>query len=181
MKRYPDEKECMEMLKEYGTPEHVQGHCRAVADVAVTVGEKLNETGRFDLDVGLARAAGLLHDIARVEDAHWLVGEKYLREQGYDEVADIVAVHMFYPEFSPVEKTTETDLVCLGDRTVKYDKYVGVEERMEYIMNKAEKNAGDQLKKVMTKIMIKKEQLERYVADLEKIMGVSLDDLMKGH
>lgn len=179
-KNYPDEEECMKMLAEYGTPRHVIGHCRAVTDVAVSVGKKLNEHG-FDLDIDLVRAAGLTHDIARTEDRHWEVAADYLRSRGYDAVADIVAVHMFYPGFSPASKTNETDLVCLGDRTVKEDKYVGVEERMAYIMNKAERNAGADKDKVLAKIRQKKADLQKYVADLEVIMGISLDDLMKGH
>ncbi|MGI6722084.1 MAG: HD domain-containing protein [Anaerovoracaceae bacterium] len=176
MKRYPDEEECMRLLQEYGTPAHVIGHCRAVADVAVNTGRRLNEVG-FDLDIGLVRAAGLLHDIARVEKDHAKVAADYIRELGYPEVADIVAVHMFYPGFSPAEKTNETDLVCLGDRTVREDQYVGAEERMEYIKDKARRNAGDALPEVLARLEVKKKELKEYVARLEELMGVTLDEL----
>ena len=34
--------ECYRLFDEYGTPEHVIGHCRAVSDTAVKIGEELN-------------------------------------------------------------------------------------------------------------------------------------------
>ena len=176
--KYPSREKCVEYLNEYGTPEHVIGHCKAVADVAVTVGKRLNEKG-LKLNIGLIEAAGLTHDLARVEDKHWEVAANFLCKKGYESVADIVKVHMYYPQFSKPEETTETDLVCLGDRTVKEDKYVGVEERMAYIINKAQRNSGDP--EVIERILEKKKQLISYINGLEKIMGVSLEQLMKGH
>ena len=174
MKEYPGREECLKMLKEYGTPAHVVGHCNAVAGVATAVGKRLNDKG-FNLNIGLIEAAGLTHDIARVRDKHWEVAAKYLRNIGYDKVADIVEVHMFYPEFSKAEETNETDLVCLGDRTVKEDKYVGVED----IIAKADRYSGNEKEEVVAKILKKKQQLIKYIDDLEKIMEISLDDLMR--
>ena len=164
--------EALKILDEYGTPEHVIGHCKAVADVAVRVARKLNEKG-FDLDVGLCESAGLLHDMARVEPDHQDVAAKWLRDRGHDEEADIVAVHMNYPRFNKASETTEMDLVCLGDRVCVEDEYVGADKRFEYIFNK---HKLDPARKPM--LEKKKQEMLAYVRDLEGIMGMTLDDVM---
>ena len=63
--QHPDRQECLRLLKEYGTPEHVIRHCMAVADTAVRIGRALNEHG-YHLDLELIQAAALIYDIARV-------------------------------------------------------------------------------------------------------------------
>lgn len=165
--------EALKVLEEYGTPAHVIGHCKAVADVAVRVAEKLNEKG-FHLDVGLCEAAGLLHDMARVHDDHQTVAANWLREHGHDREADIIAVHMHYPEFSSIPDTNETDLVCLGDRVCIEDRYVGPEKRFAYIF---EKNKHLPERKHI--LESKKDEMIRYVRDLEDFLGISLDELMQ--
>ena len=100
--RHPDRQECERLLNEYNTPEHVKRHCRAVADMACTVAEELNKHG-FGLDTELVLAAGLLHDIARVEDRHWDVGADLMDKLGYHEEAKIIKVHMTYSPFSDIK------------------------------------------------------------------------------
>ena len=39
----------------------------------------------FDLNIRLITAAGLLHDIARVEDRHWEVGAELMKKLGYNQ------------------------------------------------------------------------------------------------
>jgi uncharacterized protein len=167
-------KECLRILDRYGTPDHVIAHCDAVARVAVTIGEKLKEKGH-DLDLDLIEAAGLLHDIARTSPKHEKVGEEHLRRLGLGRVADIVAVHMHYPGFNSIRQINETDLVCLGDRVCKEDQYVGVEERMDYVLAKANGNPHSTVI-----ILQKKAELMKYCRELEEYLGITLDDLMKG-
>ena len=167
-------KECLRILDQYGTPDHVIAHCAAVARVAVAIGKKLKAKGH-DLDLDLIEAAGLLHDIARTSSNHEKVGENHLRQLGLDRVADIVAVHMHYPGFNPIGQINETDLVCLGDRVCKEDQYVGVEERMNYVLAKANGNPHS-----TAIILQKKAELLEYCRRLEEHLGIPLDDLMKG-
>lgn len=124
--KHPTKDECERLLNEYKTPDHVKGHCRAVANTAVTVAKALNDND-FDLDIELIQAAGLLHDIARVEDRHWDVGADLMTKLGYEEESKIIKVHMTYSPFSHIDQVTETDMVCLGDRLVKEDQYVGLD------------------------------------------------------
>lgn len=175
--RHPDRQECERLLNEYNTPEHVKRHCRAVADMACTVAEELNKHG-FGLDTELVLAAGLLHDIARVEDRHWDVGADLMEKLGYHEEAKIIKVHMTYSPFSDIKDVNETDLVCLGDRTVLEDEYVGLDKRIDYVINKAKKNGNPQAEPI---ILEKKKQTRGFIDQIEKVIDMSLDDLMKQH
>jgi HD superfamily phosphodiesterase len=60
----------MALLKQYNTPVHVIRHCVKVTETALKIGQALNEKG-CGLDLGLIQGAGLIHDIARVEEKHW--------------------------------------------------------------------------------------------------------------
>ena len=165
--------QAFEILEEYGTPPHVIRHCEAVYRVAYKVGLKMQEKG-VNVDPELAMIAGLLHDMARVYDDHQAVAADWLRERGYDELADIIAVHMTYSTFNDIEKTTETDLVCLGDRVCIEGEYVGIEKRFEYIINKAARNAPQHIQFIRSK----EYQMKSYIRELEKYIGITLDELM---
>lgn len=173
MKRITIE-QAYQMLDEYGTPPHVIRHCEAVSDVAGRVADRLNTKG-FSLDAELARTAGLLHDMARTQPDHQIVAADWLRERGYDAHADIIAVHMRYPEFSPAEKTNETDLVCLGDRVCIEGHFAGADARFDYIIKKASRHAPEHVPVIESK----RYAIKDYIRDLEKIMGITLDELMK--
>lgn len=172
--KHPTREECERLLSEYKTPEHVRGHCRAVARTALTISKALNEKG-YNLDIGLIQATGLLHDIARVEDRHWEVGADLMVKLGYEQESRIIRVHMNYSPFSHINEVTETDMVCLGDRLVKEDKYVGLDARIEYIINKAAKNGHPEAKTV---ILEKKKDTKRFMDEIEEVIGVSIDRLM---
>ena len=174
--KHPTREECEKLLQEYGTPEHVRRHCRAVAETACTVAEALNRNG-YDLDTELILAAGMLHDIARVEDRHWDVGAALCDRLGYHEEAEIIKVHMNY-DFDPENMTVnETDMVCLADRLVKEDEYVGLDIRIDYIIDKAKKFGHPEH---VPRILEKKGRSEIYIKHLESVMGCTIDELMKG-
>lgn len=164
------EKECIALYKKYQTPDHVILHCRAVADTAVKIGEALNAHG-FSLDIPLIRGAALAHDVARVHEKHWEVGAYILENLGYTDEADIVRVHMRY-DFQPFEKLSETDLVCLGDRLVKEDEYVGLDERIDYILKKAPDDPD-----VQKRILSKKEETRQFMKQIEGAIGQTIDNL----
>lgn len=171
----PDLVECRKILADYGTPAHVIRHCEAVAHCALVVARALNEKG-YDLDLALIRAAGLLHDVARVEPDHQTAGAALLLRLGYPEVAGIIEVHMTYPAFSPVAQFNEKDLVCLGDRLCKFDEYVGLEERMAYIMGKFKDN-----EEAIRTINANKKRVAATMEELRQVIGMTVDELMALH
>jgi len=174
--KHPTKEECQKILNEYGTPKHVQGHCNAVAETAYKIAEALNKNG-YSLDLELIMAAGMLHDIARVEDEHWNVGADYMKKLGLEGEEKIIRAHMHYDPFSEVKDLTETDMVCLGDRLVKEDEYVGINERIQYIIDKA-KCFGHEDR--IPFILTKKKDTQRLMDEIEDVIGISIDELMKG-
>lgn len=171
-KKHLTREECLALLHEHHTPEHVIRHCMEVSKVAVSVGKSL-KSKELRLDLGLIRSSGMLHDIARVYDEHWNVGADILLSMGYEEEAGIIRQHMTYTMTTKVLEIRELDLVCLGDRTVLEDKYVGLERRMEYVFEKVKNNPM-----AIEIITAKKAQTEELIVDIETHIGMTMDDLM---
>ena len=176
MHKHPDRDLCMQYLKEYNTPVHVIGHCRAVAETAYRIAEELNKHG-YDLNLDLILAAGLTHDSPRVEDEHWNRGAEFMAERGWLEEAEIIRVHMHYSPFSELKDLTETDMICLADRTVLEDTYVGLDKRMDYVIEKAIKAGRLNAREIINS---KKEITRQTIVGIENIIGITLDQLMKG-
>jgi uncharacterized domain HDIG len=172
LKRRITKEECEKLYKEYDTPPHVIRHCQAVSSTALRIAEELNKKG-YDLDTDLIKGAGLAHDVARLADDHAAEGAKILRGLGFDDEADIVGVHMTY-DFNPFEELNETDMVCLADRLVKEDEYVGLDERIEYLIHKRNRPEGFE-----DKIMDKKAETRAFMDKIEAVIGKSIDSLFK--
>ena len=102
------------------------------------------------------------------------MGADALLSLGYADEANIIRNHMFY-EFDDVDKLDETDLVCLGDRLVKEACYVGVDERFQYIMNKAPHRPD-----IQAKLIEKREKMRNLLSQIEDIIGISIDELVTG-
>ena len=161
---------CSRLYEQYGTPDHVIRHCRAVSMVAAALGEQLNDHG-FHLDIPLIRGAGLIHDVARLSEDHGAVAAEILEELGYFDEAAIVRVHMKY-DFHDFAQLDETDLVCLADRLVKEDHYVGLDERIDYILHKAPADPA-----VQRRILQKKAESRGFMDEIEKAIGRTIDSL----
>ncbi|WP_165445379.1 HD domain-containing protein [Bacilliculturomica massiliensis] len=170
--QYPGLAECETLWREYGTPDRVIGHCKAVSAAAGAMARRLNEKG-FRLNVPLTEAAGWLHDIARADDYHWDRGADLAERLGYSDVADIIRSHMSYLIDSKKEEITETDLVCMADRMVKENRYVGPDERMDYIIEKAKDFPGAE-----ENIRASFREIRALKQRIEGIIGVGLDDLL---
>ena len=169
-KRIPEE-EIKQLYLRCQTPAHVIGHCRAVADTAVKMGEVLNQKG-FHFDPALLKSAGLAHDMARVQEDHGGVAADILEKMGYQDEADIIRGHMTYTLVKTADKLTECDLVCLADRLVIEDHYVGLDKRFDYILHKNEHRAL-----ASEHILAAKAQTRKLMDDMEAILGRSIDSL----
>ncbi len=168
----PTREVCLDLLKSHGTPDHVIRHCIAVSDTAVRIGKALAEKGVV-LDLPLLEASSLLHDIARVEENHSVKGAMIAERHGYHQVAKLIKCHMFYAMDPNKEKITELDLLCLADRMVREDEYVGLDNRMQYVLDKLIA-AG-----VNTERLLHRIEENRLVKEkIERIIGKPIDDLM---
>jgi len=164
---------CLDFLRDFGTPDHVVAHCIAVADAAKKIGEALNKSG-LTLDTRLIENAGLLHDMARLEDKHWEVSADFLLQLGFEQEADIVRVHMHHHFPDDPCLSTETDIVCLADRLVMEDRYVGLHIRMDYIIKKA----GNQ-PEIISRIQANKLLVGEYISKLESILCNTIETIVR--
>lgn len=167
------QEECFLLLEKEGTPKKVIRHCKRVSEVASLLGQELNRRGlSFDLD--LIRVSGMLHDIARVEEEHWNVGAEILSSLGYEKEAYIIKHHMSHTPTTRLGLLTELDLICLADRTVLEDTFVGLDKRMDYVLNKA-KNFPD----AIPIILAKKTITEEIIRKIEGKINMTLEELIE--
>ena len=170
---HPTKEECIRLWDKYETPPHIRQHCEAVALVACAVGEKLIEKG-YDLDMDLIYAAGMLHDVVRLAEDHEKEGAAIMRQLGYEQEAKIIEVHMHYDPFSPLESVNETDMVCLGDRVVIEHHFAGIDKRYQHIIDKAIRRGRPEAEPF---ILAKKKDVVRFVSDIEKVTGMTLEEM----
>ena len=123
--RAPDVAECEAMFDAAATPEATRRHGRAVAALATSLARRLQAAGEA-IDPDLARAAALVHDIAKGRRRHAEAGAALLREFGFPEVAAPVARHM---NFSFDGRLDESAIVYLADKLVQGETRVSPETR----------------------------------------------------
>ena len=89
---YPDEKECIQILKEAGCSPRVILHCRTVREVADVISARIPSANR-----DLVNAGALLHDLGRSRDhtiMHAVIGSQMVEDLGLPkEIAEIVRRH----------------------------------------------------------------------------------------
>lgn len=135
----PDEAGCLALLEKYHTPEHIVLHSKAVWEVGKVVGEGLVHKNH-PIDMGLLRAACLLHDIAKyvciLEKSryHDIRGGEILTEERLPAVAAIVVQHVILQDQNE-NSIKEEHVVFYADKRVVHDKVVTLEERFQYLVD----------------------------------------------
>ena len=165
------EKECWELFRKYETPERVIRHCLGVRDAAVRIARELNKNG-FDFDIDLISAAGLIHDVLRVQDCHGERAAELLDSLGYHDEAKIVYDHMSHKFPDLLSDATEQDMVCLGDRLVTEDRYQGLDVRIDYLIHKVEPTPER-----TAHLLEAKKYIRRFMDQVETAMGRTIDSL----
>jgi radical SAM family uncharacterized protein len=169
--------DCVNLLEEYGTPEHVIKHCEAVALAAVNIARALNAKG-FNLDIGLIERAGLLHDIVRERENHAEVGAEIVAAYDSD-AAEIIRGHMRhdFPDLDAIMPgdVSESDLVSFADRSVFEDKYVGCEKRMNEIMRRVTRDSDAQ-----ARLKLRFAETGRFAGAIEAAVGAPIDEIATG-
>lgn len=160
-----------ELFKEYETPKHIIGHCEEVARVSTLIAFNLNKAG-YNLNIDLLEGAASVHDLVRLRERHDLECAKILKEKGYCNESKLVEKHMRYAPFNDIENIDEQDILCLADRLVLEDSYVGLEKRMKYIVDKVKDK-----KDIVDKILARKQETKKLMVGIESIIGISIDEL----
>ena len=170
MNKRLNQEQCYRYFRENHTPPHVIMHCMAVSRTAVRIAEELNRHG-YDLDVELIRYAALIHDVCRKTEDHDQAAADMLERDGYIDEAPIVRAHMHY-QFTKGDDYSETDMVCLGDRTVTEHTYVGCDRRFDYLLKKR-----DVTPERIAHMEKAKAEIHRFISGIEEKIGCPLDSL----
>lgn len=131
---YPDElvteEDVKKIYEEFALSQDVIDHMRAVAQYAADLSGKLEmkPSSREILYI-----ACLLHDIARQEKDHAVIGARYLRNLGFYKIASIIEKHHDFGlnNFGEINKIDEKLILFYADKKVQGIKVVSLEERFE--------------------------------------------------
>ncbi|MDR3763895.1 MAG: NTP transferase domain-containing protein [Acidobacteriota bacterium] len=170
-RRYiPSVRECEALLSYYQPEKRVIQHCRAVGDAAFRLAIGAADGGA-EVDPELARAGGLLHDLARGTKDHAESAASLLRYLEFLEVADIAAVHHDYPVDGCV--LSEAAIVYLADKLIGGEKYIGLEQRFARTMERFRDNPA-----ALEAASIRKKNAESIAHALEQCIGMRLHEFL---
>ena len=138
--RIPTQEQCFLLMCEMKMMDHIVLHSMQVCRVATFLTEHLNSR-QNRLNYDLIRAAALLHDITKTrsfktEENHALTGGQLLAEQGYPEVGDLVRQHVRLDEYPEPITVGAAEIINYADKRVLHEGIVGLDERLEYILEK---------------------------------------------
>jgi len=124
----PTSAECKVIMRDiHAAPDAVIDHGRAVAEVAVFIGDEMNLHG-FNIDRELLMSAALLHDLAKGSPDHAMVSAHIIRGMGYPAVAEIMQTHMDIVPGTGAE-VSAAEVLYLADKLVSGDRVTPLQER----------------------------------------------------
>lgn len=145
----PDEEHCALLWDKYDMMPNIREHCRGVARVAVEIVRRAEARGVIPegrpLTVPLARAAALLHDLAksytiRHGGSHAQLGSAWVREEtGNPLLAQAVLFHVEWP-WSGTGMDDVKDpmrlpvIVAYADKRVRHSEVVSIKERFDDLL-----------------------------------------------
>ena len=138
--RIPTQEQCFLLMCEMKMMDHIVLHSMQVCRVATFLTEHLNSR-QNRLNYDLIRAAALLHDITKTrsfktEENHALTGGQFLAERGYREVGDLVRQHVRLDAYPDPVTLGEAEIINYADKRVLHERIVGLDKRLEYILEK---------------------------------------------
>ena len=140
----PTEKECYDLMDKYQMLDNVREHSMVVAEMVRVISLGLVNTG-VQLSVDKAVAGALLHDIAKTlclqtGGDHAALGREICVHHHLDEIADIVAEHIWLKSYSLDGEYYEKEIVYYADKRVLHTSVVSLDERMHDIIDRYGRN-----------------------------------------
>ena len=165
------EKFCLAVLERAGLEKRKTDHSRAVALLSAEVARRLREKG-YSTDVSLCYTGGLLHDVRRYERRHSRAGAKFLRSIGLNAEARVCWLHD--GENVALDLNDPAAIVCLADKLIAGDEYVGIAARYAYT---TKKYSHDQ---ALLRV-IERRRLNAYALQscVENALGVKLPEIWR--
>lgn len=115
---------CLGLLNAAAVTDDIRSHCIRVSEKTAEITDALDKAG-VRLNKELAVNSALLHDIARTEKCHDMVGAEWLAQLGYPAEAEIVRQH----HDISFENLNEAAIVHIADKCIKGVNEVSLETR----------------------------------------------------
>jgi len=136
----PNAEECFDYMERYGMLDNIRDHSLVVEKVARLIASRLQKAwGEISIDK--VTAGALMHDIgktlclnSRVD--HAAKGREICLQNHLDEIAEIVGEHVILKDFDPDRSISEKEIIYYADKRVTHDEIVGLEQRLEYIIDR---------------------------------------------
>ncbi len=145
----PNEDFCTMLWNKYDMMPHIRDHCRSVAGIAEEIVLRAERRGLIPenrkLNTSLARAAGLLHDLAkgytiRYGGSHAQLGAAWVREETENPLlAQAVLFHVEWPwSGSALDDVRDPMrlpiIVAYADKRVRHAEVVSLKERFDDLL-----------------------------------------------
>ncbi len=149
----PSIKECYRYMDKYHMLAHIKAHSVVVARVARMIARGLREENP-DISVSKTTVGALLHDIGKTPSInfggdHAEIGKQICMENGFDEIAPIVAEHVILKNYRLNSADSEKEVVFYADKRVNHDRIVTLKERENYIIKRygrGQEELGERIK-----------------------------------
>ena len=140
----PTVKECYDLIDKYQMLDNIREHSMVVAETVRVICLGLVTSG-VQLSVDKAVAGALLHDIAKTMCLqagrdHAALGREICLQHNLDEIADIVAEHIWLKSYSLDGVYHEKEIVYYSDKRVLHNSVVSLDERMHDIIDRYGRN-----------------------------------------
>ncbi len=136
----PSIEECYRFMDKYQMLDHIKAHSIVVARVARMIAHGLQAVNP-NISVLKTTAGALLHDIGKTPSLstggnHAKLGERICIENGFVEIAPIVAEHVILKDYSLNDADSEKEVVFYADKRFNHDCIVTLDEREAYIIER---------------------------------------------
>lgn len=136
----PSKEECFRLMAEMKMMDHIAHHSLQVCRVALFLTDRIGAKQIF-LNRDLVEAAARLHDITKTRsittgERHAETAAKLMADMGYPEVGDIIRQHVRVDNYSAFTPISEAEIVNYADKRVLHTEVVGLEQRMNYILER---------------------------------------------
>lgn len=197
---YPGNKECYELIRQYGLPREILQHSEKVKEICLLLGRELKKTGQ-NVDLGLLESAALLHDLFKPCDyddkkyclrvrelAGGVKGLERMKHAGmfyqvfkekYPVLAKVVLNHRYMAIKTGLD-SWEEKLLYYADKRVKFDEIVSLKERLDDLHSRyqdREKQSGfsEYVKEIDAMIFELEKEIFKYIPfkpnDVKKLIN----------
>ena len=136
----PTKEQSYQLMCEMQMLDHIVVHSLQVCRVASFLTDHLRNQQIY-LNYDLIQATTLLHDITKTrsfqtKEDHAHTGGKFLTDQGYPEVGELVRQHVRLDEYFTDKMFREVEIINYADKRVLHDEIVSLETRLNYILDR---------------------------------------------